>query len=184
MLKRLSYNKKAKDLRMHIDINKIGAKGLLLEDSVDLDDYLLIEEESFFLDGVDYTVYFTREKDKIRARGQIRTVLSLRCVDCLENFELKVNSRFDIILFPVYLIRAEEKALSSEEMEYIFYDGEEIDLEKILLEQVNLFIPFNPVCSPDCKGICPNCGANLNYERCQCEHSINDMSLLFDKLKR
>jgi len=169
---------------MFVDINKIGVKGLLLEDSVDLDDYQLIEEESYFLDGVDYTVYFTRDKDKVRARGQIRTVLSLRCIRCMENFEMTVNSKFDIILFPVYLVKTEDNALTSDEMEYIFFDGEEIDVEKILMEQVNLFIPFNPMCSPDCKGLCSNCGANLNYEKCQCEHSITDMSLLFNKLKR
>jgi len=169
---------------MYVDINKIGAKGLLLEDRVDLDDYMLIEEESYFLDGVDFTVYFTRDKDKVRAKGHIRTVLSLRCVNCLENFEMTVNSKFDIILFPVYLVKAEDNALTNEEMEYIFFDGEEIDVEKILMEQVNLFIPFNPLCSPDCKGICSNCGANLNYEKCQCEHSMNEMSLLFNKFTR
>ena len=169
---------------MYVDINKIGAKGLLLEDRVDLDDYMLIEEESYFLDGVDFTVYFTRDKDKVRAKGHIRTVLSLRCVNCLENFEMTVNSKFDIILFPVYLVKAEDNALTNEEMEYIFFDGEEIDVEKILMEQVNLFIPFNPMCSPDCKGICSNCGANLNYEKCQCEHSMNEMSLLFSKFTR
>jgi uncharacterized protein len=169
---------------MHIDINKIGVKGLLLEDSVELDDQLLIEDEGFFLDGVDFSVYFTREKEKIRVRGKIRTVLSLRCVNCLENYELKVNSKFDIILFPVYLIKSTDTALTTDEMEYIFFDGEEIDLEKILMEQVNLFIPFNPTCTPDCKGLCPNCGANLNYEECQCEHPLTKMSLLFNRLKR
>ncbi len=169
---------------MHIDINKIGIKGLLLEDSVELDDQMLIEDESFFLDGVDFSVYFTHEKEKVRVRGKIRTVLSLRCVDCLENFELKVNSKFDIILFPVYLVKSTETALASDEMEYIFFDGEEIDLEKILMEQVNLFIPFNPTCSPDCKGICPNCGVNLNYEDCQCEHPLTEMSLLFNRIRR
>jgi uncharacterized protein len=169
---------------MYIDINKIGVKGLLLEDRVELDDHLLVEGESFFLDGVDFSIYFTREKEKIRARGQIRTVLSLRCINCVENYELKVNSKFDIILFPVYLIKSTDTALTTDEMEYIFFDGEEIDLEKILMEQVNLFIPFNPTCTPDCKGICPNCGANLNYEECQCEHPFTEMSLLFNKLKR
>jgi uncharacterized protein len=169
---------------MYIDINEIGVKGLLLEDRIELEDHLLIEEESFFLDGVDFSVYFTREKGKIRVRGQIRTVLSLRCVNCVENYELKVNSKFDIILFPVYLVKSTDTTLTTDEMEYIFFDGEEIDLEKILMEQVNLFIPFNPTCTPDCKGICPNCGANLNYEECQCEHPLTEMSLLFNKLKR
>ncbi len=169
---------------MYIDINTIGVKGLLLEDRVELDDHLLIEDESFFLDGVEFMVFLTREKEKIRVRGQIRTVLSLRCVNCLDNFELKVNSKFDIILFPIHVVKAVDKALTSDEMEYIFFEGEEIDLEKILMEQVNLFIPFNPICSSDCKGMCPNCGVNLNYEQCQCENSVTDMSELFNNLKR
>ncbi|MGD2089870.1 MAG: DUF177 domain-containing protein [Candidatus Aminicenantes bacterium] len=169
---------------MYIDINRISPKGLLLEDRVELQDHLLIEEESFFLDAVDFSVYFTREKEKIRARGKIRTALSLRCVNCLENYELKVNSKFDIILFPVYLVKSTDTALTIDEMEYIFFDGEEIDLEKILMEQVNLFIPFNPICTTDCRGICPNCGVNLNYEECQCEHPLTEMSLLFNRLKR
>ena len=35
-------------------------------------------------------------------------------------------------------------ALEDEDMEYIFYENDQIDLEKILVEQVNLFIPFKP----------------------------------------
>jgi len=169
---------------MFIDVNEIEAKGLWLEDSVALDDRLLIEEESYFLRDVDYAVHLIREGQKIKAIGRVRTTLSLRCVSCLENFDLDVDSRFDIILFPAQLIDVNHAALNPDEMEYIFFEGEEIDLERILLEQVNLFVPFNPICSPHCKGICPNCGANLNYENCHCEHPVNEMSLLFDKLKR
>jgi len=169
---------------MFIDINKIGAKGLLLDDSVELDENRLIEENIFFLESVDYNVHFTRERGKIRVRGQVKTKLSLGCVCCLENFQLAVDSKFDIILFPVGLIDDSHSALSPDEMEYIFFDGEEIDLEKILLEQINLFIPHNPACSPLCKGICPSCGTNLNYEDCRCENVYTEMGLLFDKIKR
>jgi len=169
---------------MFIDVNEIEAKGLWLEDSAALDDRLLIEEESYFLRDVDYAVYFSREGEKVKARGQVRTTLSLRCVSCLENFDMDVDSKFDIILFPAHKIDVSHAALSADEMEYIFFEEEEIDLDRILLEQVNLFIPFNPICSPYCKGICPNCGVNLNYEDCQCEHPRNEMSLLFAKLKR
>lgn len=169
---------------MFIDINKIGTKGLLLQDSAQLDNNLLIEADSFFLDTLDFTILFTREREKIRARGEIKTTISLRCVYCLENFEMDVNSKFDIILFPAGLMDPNHSALSPEEMEYIFFDGEEIDLAKILTEQVNLFIPYNPSCSPNCKGICPTCGTNLNQENCRCENLFTEMNLLFDKIKR
>ncbi len=170
---------------MFIDINKIGVKGLWLQDSVCLDEGQLIEEDSCFLDDLEYTVHFSREDEKIKAKGRIKTTLALRCVYCLENFEMKVDSKFDIILFPISkLDTAHNSAVSAEEMEYIFFDGEEIDLERILLEQVNLFLPFNPTCSSSCKGICPNCGINLNKNKCQCENSSKELSIVLDKIKR
>ena len=169
---------------MFIDLNRIGAKGLLLDDRVELDEKLLIEDDSFFLESVAYNIHLTREREKVKARGRIKTKISLRCVYCLENFQLPVDSDFDIILFPVGSLDDNHSALSPDEMEYIFFDGEEIDLEKILMEQVNLFIPYNPTCSPLCKGICPSCGTNLNYEDCRCENVYTEMGLLFDKIKR
>ncbi len=168
---------------MFIDVKRISGKGLSLDDSVELDENLLIEEDSYFLENVDYHIFLKREGSQIKAKGRVKTMISLRCVSCLENFELKVNSRFDIILFPVNRGAMNSTALNPEDMEYIFYEGDQIDLEKILMEQVNLFIPFNPICSPACKGICPNCGQNLNYHKCQCENSLSDLNFLFDKLK-
>jgi uncharacterized protein len=175
-----------KDSTMFIDTRKIGAKGLLINDTIKLDEELLIEEDGFFVDALDFQVLLTRDGRKIKAKGQIKTLLSLRCVSCLENFELDVNSNFDLILFPVHLIDTNHAALQASEMEYIFYEGEEIDLEKILMEQINLSIPFNPTCNGHCKGICAQCGTNLNYQDCNCENTFNqnEMSLLFSKLKR
>lgn len=167
---------------MVIDVTRIGTQGLVLQDKVTLDEHLLIEEESRFTDELIYTVQFNRDGDKIRAKGHIKTNVSLPCVNCLENFELKVDSKFDVILFPARSIEAKHTPLSNDEMEYIFFDGDSIDLDRLLVEQVNLFIPYNPICSPYCKGLCPNCGVNLNYHDCQCENSISEMRLFFDKI--
>lgn len=169
---------------MLINIEKIGLKGLLLEDGIDLDEHLLIEEESLFREPVVYKVFFNREGEKIRCRGYVQTALSLRCVSCLESHQMKVDSKFDIILFHVDLMEEGQQALNSDEMEYIFFEGDEIDLEKILMEQINLYVPYNPVCSPDCRGICAQCGVNLNYDECQCEEQPTEMGLLFNNIKR
>ena len=173
-----------KDSNMFIDTKKIGAKGLLLEDSITPDSQLLIEEGSSFFEPLKFSVHFSRDGQKIRARGHIHTLITIPCVNCLEAFQFQVDSEFDLILFPVHLIDTNHSALQSDEMEYIFFEGDEIDLEKVLMEQVNLFVPYNPLCSTHCKGICPYCGTNLNNEECHCENreTKNDMSLFFSKI--
>jgi len=72
-------------------------------------------------------------------------------------------------------------SLNPDDMEYIFYEGDQIDVEKILSEQVNLFIPTNPICSSQCRGICPTCGINLNRGTCNCEEPRHSITFLFEK---
>lgn len=169
---------------MFIDTNNIGEKGLSIADSIALDENLLVEEGSFFLEELDYDVHFARSDNQISAKGYIKTTISLPCVRCLEEFEFKVDSHFDVVLFPSNLVTSNNISLNDEEMEYIFYEDQKINLVKFLVEQVNLFIPYSPLCTPDCKGICANCGTNLNYGQCKCENSVNELNILFNKLKR
>lgn len=169
---------------MIINVNKISDKGYSLNDTIDIDNAQLLEEGSFFLDEVGYQVRFKRQDRRIQAQGSIQTAISLVCVRCLEQFELKIHSRFDIILFPKEMIETRSTALDEEELEYIFFENDQVDLEKILVEQVNLFVPFKPVCKADCKGICPGCGANLNRGACPCDQAKNEIKFLFEKVKR
>ncbi len=171
---------------MFIDTKKIGAQGLLLKDSITLDPQLLIEDQGTFTQPVDYTVFLSREGQMIKLRGQVSTLLSLPCVRCLEDTRFAVDSKFDLMLMPVSLIDPTHSELNPEEMEYIFFESEKIDLGKILMEQINLCVPNKQTCQNNCQGICPSCGTNLNHEKCQCENTSeeNDVNLLFSKLKR
>lgn len=169
---------------MFINTDKISEKGFSISDSIEPDENLLVEEGSYFLDSLKFDIFLIRDGNHVKAKGKIKTAVSLQCVRCLEEFELKVNSSFDVILFPAYMVDSGNMSLGSDEMEYIFFEDNKINLIKILVEQVNLFIPYNPVCNDDCKGICPNCGENLNYEDCMCDNSTGSWSLLLDKIKR
>jgi len=166
---------------MFIEINDIRSNGLALDGRLDLEESLLIEQGSSFLEHLKYKIHLSRNGQKIKAKGSVNTRVSLVCVKCLEQFELKVHSHFDVILFPGKLVREGNASLNQEDMEYIFFEGDNIDVEKILVEQVNLFIPYRPLCGPDCKGLCANCGANLNYENCLCDSSTRDIKFLFNK---
>ena len=63
-----------------------------------------------------------------------------------------------------------EPDLSDEEI----YSGKEIDLQPALREQILLSIPPSPVCSDDCKGLCPRCGKDLNEGECGCDRTVMD----------
>jgi uncharacterized protein len=169
---------------MIINVNKISEKGISFNDSVEIDGNSLLEKDGSFLEELNYHILFKREGNRIKAQGRIRTRISLPCVKCLEYFDLKINSRFDIILFPLELLDQKNTALEAEDMEYIFYEEDQIDLTKILVEQINLFIPMHPQCHPGCRGICPNCGSNLNAATCQCEKPRNEIKFFFEKIKR
>ncbi len=49
-----------------------------------------------------------------------------------------------------------------------------LDLGGVAWEQFMLAMPVNPLCRPDCKGLCPICGANLNLEACDCHKEEED----------
>jgi uncharacterized metal-binding protein YceD (DUF177 family) len=96
---------------MIINVNRIAEQGLALNDTIDLDSARLLEDESFFVEGLNYQIFFKRESQRIQAQGKIKTAISLACVRCLEQFELRINSRFDIILFPKELVYVRSTSL-------------------------------------------------------------------------
>ncbi len=57
---------------------------------------------------------------------------------------------------------------TSADLEITYIAEEYLDLPVVLTEQVQLRIPFQPLCKEECKGICANCGADLNVGRCAC----------------
>lgn len=83
-----------------------------------------------------------------------------RCLEALsEPFELEVHELFEPA--PV-------------EGETYLLDGEEIDLEPLVRDAVVLHLPLAPVCADDCRGLCPQCGADRNLTSCDCNTSIRD----------
>ncbi len=166
---------------MIINIRQINEKGVLFKDVTSLSNTFLVEEESFFLEDTSYNIMLKKSQERINARGWLKTVLSLRCVRCLEHFDFPINSKFDLMLFNANHFEPGERVLEEDDMEYIFFNDEEIDLEKILIEQINFSIPLHPLCSKNCKGICPTCGCNLNNRNCECEKTKEFSKIYFKK---
>jgi len=102
-------------------------------------------------------------------QGSVRAVLRLQCVRCLKDFSYPLASTFDLALHPLREASfGEEKELNEDDLESNFFEGGEIHLSEIACEQIFLEIPYQPLCSEGCKGICQVCGKGLNLSECQC----------------
>lgn len=147
------------------------------------------EPSGFAEDDEDYRVSapvslgFTIHKDHDRFRlvGTVATTLELRCSRCLEPFTLPVNSAFDLRYLPeggaAPAEGVDDGELQEDDTSATFYRGDEIDLGDLMREQFYLALPMKPLCQPDCKGLCPQCGTNLNTDTCRCEPRWEDPRL-------
>ncbi len=98
-----------------------------------------------------------------RVKIHLDTIAHFVCDSCLEPFTKRVVIDYEHI----YQIGRGELEVS-EDVEVLAADTTEIDLSELLTEMVLLNHPIKMKCSDDCKGLCPECGVNLNIETCSC----------------
>lgn len=107
--------------------------------------------------------------EDIRLTGDFATRLEMSCARCLEPVTQEVARSFDLLYRPQGADAGRaERSVSDAEAEIGYYTGEGLLLEDVLREQLLLAMPLKTVCREDCKGLCPQCGKNLNFESCSC----------------
>jgi uncharacterized protein len=101
--------------------------------------------------------------------GHIDTRAQVECDRCLQPVELPVNTDFalEYISGPDYESSAAAE-LTEADMSVSVFDGEAIDIDEIVKEQILLTVPTRTLCREDCKGICPECGIDRNTGECSC----------------
>lgn len=105
----------------------------------------------------------------IRIQGRLATRLELSCARCLEPVMQDVKREFDLLYRPQGADAGrDEMSVTDAEAEISYYEGEGILLDDVVREQVLLAAPLKVTCRDDCKGLCPQCGKNLNQEQCSC----------------
>jgi len=107
--------------------------------------------------------------EDIRLVGALSTALELYCARCLEPLAHSVEREFDLLYRPLGVdVGDEEISVSGAEIEIGYYTGRGLILEEALREQVLLAVPMKLLCRDDCKGLCSQCGRNLNSGTCSC----------------
>lgn len=99
-----------------------------------------------------YKIKISLINDAYLATGQAEAIFELVCDKCLSHFDLKI-------------IASEICHL------YEDYHGSELDLTEDIREDILILLPHRLLCSESCKGICFNCGENLNNKKCSCSNA-------------
>ena len=87
----------------------------------------------------------------ILATGQVFGDGIADCSRCLDEINLEIEVDFQELF-----------AYSSTSDDELVVDGENIDIEQVVIDSVVLNLPFQPVCSESCSGLCPECGVKLS----------------------
>jgi uncharacterized protein len=118
-------------------------------------------------------VEYYRAGQELFFHGHITGSVVGQCARCLEEYDFVLEKDFSIVLAPKRELTAEVE-LADEDLDLSFYEGEEIDLSPLVQEQIILALPTRPLCRDSCRGLCSQCGANLNVQTCACIPATGD----------
>jgi uncharacterized protein len=112
------------------------------------------------------------------ANGRITGSVTVACSRCVEPVTLAFDEAVRVTFLPVAELGDDEEvagddddgvAITEDDLDVFGYNGELIDLEPLVREQFVLAVPYAPLCSEACLGLCPRCGVNRNQSSCSCE---------------
>ena len=159
---------------MQFDLRQLGRQGG--EDHIDrtyqptqFDPSVVQDEEYRVVAPVHLVMDIRKDRDAYRVTGSVQTRLELNCGRCLEAFEVPVDSAFELRYVPAAADAGdEEREIEEDDLTTAFYRDEQIDLGELMHEQFVLALPMKPLCREACKGLCAQCGTNLNKATCDC----------------
>ena len=109
--------------------------------------------------------------------GKLNAQIEYECNRCLKVIPYTSNTPVDITLCEKY------KVCEKQDRDIIFLekDHDYFNLDSMIADMIELSKPFHPLCSDNCKGLCPKCGQDLNFKICGCKIEVSNNP--FEKLK-
>lgn len=154
---------------MIIDLASIGTSRKAVEldlgpTGIDLDG------ESVSLTGL---LSFKGETERVNGRAHVRGSIdadvAVDCTRCLEPVAQHLAIEFDDVFVEAAAEPVDpESHVEDDELDESLVEDGRIDIADVVREQILLAVPLQIFCSDDCKGLCPQCGGNLNLIDCKC----------------
>ncbi len=163
---------------MLIEVSQIPPEGL---DVALPDETLDLGESTGVWEGpavVRADLHIGRSGRGVLLRGSFSGGLDLVCSRCLELFHYQAQDRFDLFCELAPQGQPEEEhEVPGDELDVTYLEEGRINTDRLLRENLLLSLPLQPLCREECRGLCPQCGANLNHGVCGCRETATDPRL-------
>ena len=136
-------------------------------------------EGAAFEEPVKVELSVSKSQDQLICRGKVITPVKLECSRCLVVYEENLSSDLDFVVN----LAGTPEGIDIDEDSYFMADPSSafFEIDDLVREVIILAVPLKPLCSEDCKGLCPICGTDLNRSQCSCVKKEADPR--WDKLK-
>ena len=152
-----------------VQVSEIPEEGLSLsvkEDPAELD---LTVPGVRFLEPIAVEVFLVKAEKAVMATGRITVPVAFECVRCLREFPASLDIPVSTQFLPGPPPPSSgEHPMPSEEAEDYYYRDDVLVLDDLIRQEVILGVPFSPQCRADCRGLCAQCGQDLNRGECAC----------------
>ena len=160
---------------MIIDLTRIEGEPLPLDVSISPGEIDLDHEFVRLTGDIAVKGEIAKHIAQTDVRGEIATKIEIDCTRCLQPVAQDLKIPFDVsFITPEYDATARETELNRSELETAVFEGDELDVNELVREQILLNLPEQTFCKEDCKGLCPKCGQNRNLTDCKCEENEID----------
>ena len=129
-----------------------------------LEEYMIVEKSPLDLK------ISKMSKGKARVEGKAKIVLKMNCDRCLK----EVDEVLNLDIFREVFAPDEIAESTDEKGDQTFMEGYQLNVEDLINDEILLSLPMKVLCKEDCKGICRQCGKDLNEGECGCDTFVPD----------
>jgi uncharacterized protein len=161
-------------------IEEIGEEGLNFKFVLKKDQIVIGQTDLNLNDDVAVKGILTRIDDNVYLKGGVTTSVVTSCSRCLDELSCPIDSELKAHFAPIddRLTSLNEVELHASDIDVEVYEKQQINLTQSVRDSILLAVPAICLCEDGCKGLCFQCGKNLNHAFCQCStESITDPRL-------
>ena len=153
------------------DVFTIEGKEVTIQAELESDHVTIGEETYPVKDKQPFDLIYTNMgRGKARITGEAHISFVMYCDSCLKPVDRTLELRFDADVFAPEVVGTVPDA----DMDQGFMDGYQMDVEDFLYNEIVINWPMKVLCKADCRGICRQCGMDLNTGTCDCDTFVPD----------
>jgi uncharacterized protein len=127
------------------------------------------------VESISFDVAIQKAGEEYFCQADMKAVVRMECARCLSEFSTELSGKTDFIVCSEGRLDSRRDDVYDDE-DYVFLRGTDLraDITHIVNQTLVLATSIKPICSEECKGLCPSCGANRNVAPCDCSRKRID----------